>query len=94
MYHCAIATAGAGRSNSRTCVESSRCFAFVTVFEGLCDADDECDDDETDAVANDLCSNHLRLVAGGINALLWVVSNSGCSAILCNFRQTLAISST
>jgi hypothetical protein len=82
------------RTVERASKNSSRCFAFVTVFEGVCDADDECDDDETDAAANDFCSNHLRLVAGGINALLWVVSNSGCSAILCIFRQALAISST
>ena len=48
----------------------------VRAVEGMCEADDDCDD-EAAAQGYDLCANHLRLVAGGINALLWVISNAG-----------------
>ena len=48
----------------------------VRSVEGMCEADDNCDDDVA-ADGYELCANHLRLVAGGINALLWVVSNAG-----------------
>jgi hypothetical protein len=48
----------------------------VQAVEGICEADEDCDEEEA-AAGHELCSNHLRLVAGGINALLWVVSNAG-----------------
>ena len=53
----------------------------VRAVEGICEMDDDCDDEEDAAAGRELCSNHLRLVAGGINALLWVVSNAGCPQI-------------
>jgi hypothetical protein len=49
----------------------------VQAVEGICEVDDDCDDEEDAVAIHELCSNHLRLVAGGINALLWVVSNAG-----------------
>ena len=48
----------------------------VRAVESMCEADDDCDDDSA-AEGYEICANHLRLVAGGINALLWVVSNAG-----------------
>jgi hypothetical protein len=49
----------------------------VRAVENMCDEDGECEHGEHSAEAHELCLNHLRLVAGGINALLWVVSNAG-----------------
>jgi hypothetical protein len=49
----------------------------VRAVESACEVDDDCDDEEDSAAGRELCANHLRLVAGGINALLWVVSNAG-----------------
>ncbi len=51
--------------------------AAVRAVESICEDDGECDDDQDAGANHELCFNHLRLVAGGTNALLWVVSNAG-----------------
>ena len=51
--------------------------AAVRAVESMCEEDGERDDNEDAAANHELCLNHLRLVAGGTNALLWVVSNAG-----------------
>jgi hypothetical protein len=61
----------------------------VRAVENMCDEDGECEHGEHSAEAHELCLNHLRLVAGGINALLWVVSNAGDFPAFFQFATTL-----
>jgi hypothetical protein len=59
--------------------------AAVRAVESVCDEDEEINGDDSVVEGKELCANHLRLVAGGISALLWVVSNAGCIHVLLVF---------